>query len=146
MSTLSGIDQALWDIKGKKLGVPVYELLGGMFRDRIPAYANSWFSGALKPEEFAAMAEVRYVSVSPHNPSGPVACTATLQLAAYLPSFTVLEFMAVDVPFRHQFTNESLVMEDCAGDRIKDRKFLEIPLPEDRVQALQREPDEHSPP
>lgn len=39
-SALSGIDQALWDIKGKALGVPVYELLGGPTRDRVRAYAR----------------------------------------------------------------------------------------------------------
>jgi galactonate dehydratase len=38
MSALSGIEQALWDIKGKALGVPVYELLGGRVRDRIRLY------------------------------------------------------------------------------------------------------------
>jgi galactonate dehydratase len=40
-SVLSGIDQALWDIKGKALGVPVYELLGGPTRDRIRIYAHA---------------------------------------------------------------------------------------------------------
>ena len=40
-SALSGIDQALWDIKGKALGVPVYELLGGPTRDRVRVYAHS---------------------------------------------------------------------------------------------------------
>lgn len=39
-SALSGIEQALWDIKGKHLGVPVYELLGGPTRDRIRVYAH----------------------------------------------------------------------------------------------------------
>src|SRR6266478_2637387 len=39
-SALSGIDQALWDIKGKALGVPVYELLGGPTRERIRVYAH----------------------------------------------------------------------------------------------------------
>jgi galactonate dehydratase len=39
-SALSGIDQALWDIKGKLLGVPVYELLGGPTRDRVRVYAH----------------------------------------------------------------------------------------------------------
>ena len=38
MSAISGIEQALWDIKGKALGVPVYELLGGRVRDRIRMY------------------------------------------------------------------------------------------------------------
>jgi len=40
---LSGIDVALWDICGKALGVPIYTLLGGRFRDRIPVYASLLF-------------------------------------------------------------------------------------------------------
>ena len=37
-SAISGLDQALWDIKGKALGVPVYDLFGGAVRKRIPVY------------------------------------------------------------------------------------------------------------
>src|SRR5947199_2863152 len=40
-SALGGIDQALWDIKGKALGVPVYELLGGPTRQRVRVYAHA---------------------------------------------------------------------------------------------------------
>jgi galactonate dehydratase len=40
-SAISGIDQALWDIKGKALGVPVYELLGGPTRARVRVYAHA---------------------------------------------------------------------------------------------------------
>lgn len=43
MSAISGIDQALWDIKGKWLGVPVYELLGGKCRDKVKVYG--WVGG-----------------------------------------------------------------------------------------------------
>jgi galactonate dehydratase len=43
MSAIAGIDQALWDIKGKLLGKPVYELLGGLVRDRMKMY--SWVGG-----------------------------------------------------------------------------------------------------
>lgn len=43
MSAIAGIDQALWDIKGKALGVPVYQLLGGKVRDRMKVY--SWVGG-----------------------------------------------------------------------------------------------------
>jgi galactonate dehydratase len=39
-SAISGIEQALWDILGKVLGVPVHELLGGRVRDRVRLYAN----------------------------------------------------------------------------------------------------------
>ena len=40
ISAMSGIDTALWDIKGKTLGAPVVELLGGSCRDKMPAYAS----------------------------------------------------------------------------------------------------------
>ena len=44
MSALAGVEMCLWDIKGKALGVPVYQLLGGKVRDEIPIYVNGWFS------------------------------------------------------------------------------------------------------
>src|SRR5205085_12570986 len=47
-SALSGIDQALWDIKGKALGVPVYELLGGPTRDRVRVYAHAGAPAQMK--------------------------------------------------------------------------------------------------
>jgi len=43
MSAISGIDQALWDIKGKALGQPIHSLLGGQLRDKIKVY--SWIGG-----------------------------------------------------------------------------------------------------
>ena len=43
MSAISGIDQALWDIKGKHLGVPVYDLLGGPVREKMKMYC--WIGG-----------------------------------------------------------------------------------------------------
>jgi galactonate dehydratase len=53
MSAIAGIDQALWDIKGKALGVPAYELLGGKVRESIRTY--SWIGGD-RPAETAAAA------------------------------------------------------------------------------------------
>lgn len=43
MSAMSGIDIALWDLKGKRLGVPVYQLLGGQVRNKVQVYC--WIGG-----------------------------------------------------------------------------------------------------
>jgi galactonate dehydratase len=54
---ISAIEQALWDIKGKALDVPVYEMLGGKVRDQVRVYANGWSFRSTKPGEFARAAE-----------------------------------------------------------------------------------------
>jgi galactonate dehydratase len=56
MSALSGLDQALWDIKGRALGVPAWEMMGGRVRDRVRAYA--WIGGD-RPNEIAEAAKAR---------------------------------------------------------------------------------------
>jgi galactonate dehydratase len=56
MSALAGIDQALWDIKGKALGQPVHKLLGGPVRQRMRVY--SWIGGD-RPADTAAAAKER---------------------------------------------------------------------------------------
>ena len=53
---LSGIEQALWDILGKKLDTPVYNLLGGPCRAKVRVYANGWYGGAKTPDQYAEMA------------------------------------------------------------------------------------------
>lgn len=255
MSALSAVEMALWDILGKHLNVPVYQLLGGKVNDKVRIYVNGWFAGAKEPEEFAAKAkeavkrgvtamkwdpfgknylnisneeldkalrnvaavreavgnevdllieahgrfniptgikiakeleqfkpmfleeptppdslealkavrdkspvaisagerlytrwdyrrffdmmpadyiqpdishaggimelkkiaaeaECRYLPFAPHNPSGPVANAATLQLAATCPNFEILEIMYSDVEWRKDVTNESLEYKD----------------------------------
>ncbi|GAC1402806.1 MAG: galactonate dehydratase [Ktedonobacteraceae bacterium] len=58
-SAISGIEHALWDIKGKRFGVPIYELLGGSVRDKMRVYA--WIGGD-KPAEAATQARERVAS------------------------------------------------------------------------------------
>jgi galactonate dehydratase len=272
-SALSGVEAALLDIKGKALGVPVYELLGGKHRDTVPCYGNGWFSGAksaedyaakaaeavkmgfralkwdpfgaaylemdrsarnrtieiveavraavgpdidlmvevhgrlnvptaiamaralakfeprwleeptppesidaladvranspipiatgeryFEPERFmelivkravdilqpdvghvggmleaqkiAAMAHARFLPVAPHNPTGPVMNAMTLQLAASIPNFCILETIAVDVPWRREIVRESLVFSN-SEIRIPDRPGLGLELDEE---------------
>jgi galactonate dehydratase len=56
MSALAGLEQALWDLKGRALDLPVWEMLGGRVRDRIRAYA--WIGGD-RPDEIAQAAIAR---------------------------------------------------------------------------------------
>ncbi len=272
MSALSAVETALWDILGKTLGVPVYQLLGGKYHDQVRIYVNGWFAGAKTPEEFAqkakiavergvtamkwdpfgksfmnisnqelstaldcigavrdavgnkvdllieghgrfnvttgikiaqelaqfkpmffeepvppdsidalkavrekslvaisagerlysrhdymplfekraadyvqpdishaggimelkkiaAMAETYYIPFAPHNPSGPVANAATLQLAACCPNFCILEIMYSDVEWRKDVTNESLSYQN-GYLTIPDRPGLGIEINE----------------
>jgi galactonate dehydratase len=63
VSALSGIDIALWDLKGKSLGTPVYDLLGGRYRDKLLLYANGWFLG----EDLNADAYLRAAELVVHS-------------------------------------------------------------------------------
>ncbi|GGJ08674.1 galactonate dehydratase [Alicyclobacillus cellulosilyticus] len=56
MSAIAGVDQALWDIKGKRYGLPVYEFLGGAVREKMLVYA--WIGGD-RPAEVGAAAKAR---------------------------------------------------------------------------------------
>jgi galactonate dehydratase len=92
--------------------------------------------GIMETRKIAALAEMHYIPFAPHNPSGPVATAATLQLAACCPNFVYLEIMATDVPWRKELTNESLLFED-GYMRIPDAPGLGLEL---NVEALAAHP------
>ncbi|MGH7922487.1 MAG: mandelate racemase/muconate lactonizing enzyme family protein, partial [Candidatus Dormibacteraceae bacterium] len=50
-TAISALDTALWDLEGKRLGVPVYRLLGGPIATRFRSYASHWLEGAETPEQ-----------------------------------------------------------------------------------------------
>ncbi|MBN9615799.1 MAG: mandelate racemase/muconate lactonizing protein [Acidobacteriales bacterium 59-55] len=54
---MGAIEVACWDILGKTLGVPIWQLLGGKHRDSILAYANGWYRTERTPEHFLRIAE-----------------------------------------------------------------------------------------
>lgn len=78
MSAISGIEQALWDIKGKDLGVPVYELLGGRVRDRVRVYNHA--GGGLMTDMYESTEPTRF---------------ADLALRIKEDGYTAIKFMAV---------------------------------------------------
>ncbi len=57
MCAISALEIACWDAIGKALGQPVYNLVGGLCRDRVRAYANGWYRNERTPEAFAASAK-----------------------------------------------------------------------------------------
>jgi len=78
----SAVEMALWDIKGKRLGVPVWQLLGGKVRDKVLVYRNLWGSN---PEEFADSARAALqeglvaMKVSPAGPTSNIPSDDELQ-------------------------------------------------------------------
>src|SRR5437764_1586842 len=56
LTAISGIEIAFWDLIGKACGQPVYRLLGGRARERLPSYANGWYGGAKTPDDYATRA------------------------------------------------------------------------------------------
>jgi galactonate dehydratase len=92
MSAVSGIDQALWDLKGKRLGVPVFELFGGSCRDHIRLYGNG--ARGDTPEAIASSArsvadsgfrDLKFLSAGPSlevDPGAAVDLTVAMLAAA----------------------------------------------------------------
>ena len=90
--------------------------------------------GIMELKKIAAVAESYYIPFAPHNPSGPVACAATLQVAACTTNFSILEIMYSDVPWRKDVTNEELRYED-GYIYVPDKPGLGIEIDEDACLA-----------
>ena len=86
--------------------------------------------GIMELKKIAAEAECRYIPFAPHNPSGPVANAATLQLAASCPNFSILEIMYSDVEYRKDITTECLEYKD-GYIKIPDKPGLGIEINEE---------------
>ena len=90
-------------------------------------------------KKIAAEAECRYLPFAPHNPSGPVANAATLQLAATCPNFEILEIMYSDVEYRKELTTESLEYKE-GTIKILDRPGLGIEINEEECRKHPYQP------
>lgn len=104
-----------------------------LFEKRAADYVQpdiSHAGGIMELKKIAAMAETHYIPFAPHNPSGPVANAATLQLGSTCPNFCFLEIMYNDVDYRKDVTTESLQYQD-GYITIPDRPGLGIELCEE---------------
>ncbi|MFN8511120.1 MAG: mandelate racemase/muconate lactonizing enzyme family protein [Chloroflexia bacterium] len=89
MSAVAGIDQALWDLKGKRLGVPVYDLLGGATREKVRVYrhlagdtaeeliedAHRWIERGFTALRYCPLAALDAVSLHNWDPQRSIAAT-----------------------------------------------------------------------
>ncbi len=98
MSAIAGIDQALWDIKGKVLNAPVYELLGGLVRDRMKMY--SWVGGDRPADVIAGIRKLQAIGFNTFKLNG---CE---EMGLIDTSKTVDAAVAVVAEIREAFGNE----------------------------------------
>ena len=92
-------------------------------------------------KKIAALTEAHYIPFAPHNPSGPVANAATLQLAACTPNYHIHEIMASDVPWRKDMTDENLEFQDGCFT-VGDKPGLGIELNEEVLAQYPYHPKE----
>jgi len=97
--------------------------------------------GILETRKIAAMAETYYVKVAPHNPNGPVATAASIQLGACLPNFSILEY-ASNQPWRDEVIMEPLAI-DGGYVPLPDRPGLGVALNHGAIERLAHRPQDY---
>lgn len=143
MTAISAVDCAAWDLKGKLLGQPVYRLLGGPIRERVPVYA-SMLGFSVQPEEAGqAAAEYRekgYRAQKWFFPWGPASgqegLEGNLAMAAAVreavgPHYPIMfdAFMGWDLPFARQMLRELEAVKPY---------WVEEVLPPEQVEGFRR--------
>lgn len=124
---VGAIDMALWDIKGKALGVPVHELLGGKIRDSLPVYAH-----ASTPEKARRAWDMGYRAFKAGNVKGTVEKVAALREALGTEAD-----IAVDLHGPPWLTIPDAIAMGRALEPF-DLLFLEEPLPPENLEGYQR--------
>jgi galactonate dehydratase len=143
-SALAAIEMACWDLIGKLLDQPVYRLLGGAVRERMPAYANGWYRVARNPDAFArAAAEAvargyRSLKVDPFGAGGFWLSREEHELAgeilAAIRGAVGPEVeLCVDAHGRFSVGTARQVASWLAGYRVR---WLEEPVPSEALGAL----------
>jgi galactonate dehydratase len=143
MSAISGVDQALWDLKGKEHGAPVYDLLGGSVRNEIECYEGF---GCAPPEECAETAVkaaengFSTVKFTPFEEVRPVDSPATIHRAAERVR-AVRDAVGIDVDIAidcHGRINKPIARRLAQAMDPYDLLFIEEPLLPEHLDALEK--------
>lgn len=149
LCALSGIEHALWDIKGKVAGVAVYDLLGGAVRDRVPVYVNHMFfddglayePGAWAERAAAAVAcGFKAIKIDPYGSLHDYATPAQLRHATAIVQ-AVRDAIGPDIELavdsHARFAMGTAIRAGRALDGL-DLLFFEEPVPPENVDALRQ--------
>jgi galactonate dehydratase len=151
VAALSAVETALWDLAGKALGVPVYQLLGGKMRDRIRIYCDSQTEDPADPQAPAKLAQIRdlgftAVKIDIDEFNDPMrwdrvnwtASNAEIdhmvrKMAFVRESFDKRVDLAVDMHGRYDATTGKRVAKEAEPFKLL---FLEEPVPAENVDAM----------
>jgi galactonate dehydratase len=145
-SALAAFDIACWDLIGQALGVPLWKLLGGKFRERVPAYANGWYQAERDPVAIAALARTvvargyRALKLDPFGAASAELSAADRRRAASIVA-AVREAVGPDVQLmiemHGRFTAATAVRVAAALEPYEP-EWIEEPVPPENASALHR--------
>jgi galactonate dehydratase len=145
-SALAAFDVACWDLIGQSLGVPVWKLLGGRFRDRVPAYANGWYQAEREPAAIARLARgvvdrgYRALKLDPFGAASAELPAADRRRAESIVA-SVRDAVGPDVQIlveMHGRFTAAAAVRVAAMLEPYDPEWIEEPVPPDNAAALAR--------
>ena len=143
-SALALFEVACWDLIGQALGVPVWKLLGGCFRSRVPAYANGWYQAEREPSAIARLARAvvgrgyRALKLDPFGAASaelPAADRRRAEAIIRSVRETVGPDVAILVEMHGRFTPATAVRV-AAMLAPYDPEWIEEPVPPENADAL----------
>jgi galactonate dehydratase len=145
-SALASFDVACWDLIGQSLNVPIWKLLGGRFRDRVPAYANGWYQAERDPKAIASLARTvvdrgyRAMKLDPFGAASTELSAAGRRRAVEIVA-AVREAVGADiqilVEMHGRFTPATAVAVAALLEPY-DPEWIEEPVPAENPKALAR--------
>ena len=145
-SALSAFDIACWDLIGQALGAPLWKLLGGLFRERVPAYANGWYQAEREPVAIAALARkvvdrgYRALKLDPFGAASAELAAADRRRAVSIVA-AVRDAVGPDVQIlieMHGRFTPATAIRVAAQLEPYDPEWIEEPVPPENASALRR--------